>query len=107
WKSDGSALVARLIGQSERVQSVTFAPDGKQIAVAGGSPGRFGEIQVWDVEKHKLKLSVTTTFDTVYGLSWSPDGSKLACGCADNTLRAIDSNNGQQVLYQGAHNDWV
>jgi WD40 repeat protein len=52
-------------------------------------------------------LSLPVTYDTVYGVSWSPDGSKLAFGCSDNTLRAIDAHTGQQVLFQGAHNDWV
>lgn len=106
-QADGSELVARLVGLSERIQSVAFSPDGKLLAVTGGSPGRFGEVQVWDVEKRKLKLSHTVTFDTIYGISWSPDGSKLAFGCADNTLRAIDATNGTQVLFQGAHSDWV
>src|SRR5262249_30905354 len=53
------------------------------------------------------KLSVPLTFDTINGVSWSPDGSKIAFGCDDNTLRAIDANTGAQVLFQGAHNDWV
>jgi WD40 repeat protein len=106
-KADGSGLVGRLVGLSERVQSLAFSPDGKLLAVAGGSPGRFGEIQVWDVEKKRLKLSQTVTFDTLYGLSWSPDASKIAFGCADNTVRAIDATTGKQVLFQGAHNDWV
>jgi WD40 repeat protein len=106
-KGDGSALVGRLIGESERIESIAFSPDGKLLAVAGGAPGRFGEIQIWDVAKRKLKLSVSATLDTVYGVSWSHDGSKLAFGCADNTVRAIDSTSGKQVLYQGAHDDWV
>jgi WD40 repeat protein len=88
------------------VQAVAFSPDGTHLAVAGGSPGRFGEVQIWDVAKHKLKLSVPVTYDTIYGISWSHDGTKLAFGCADNTLRAIDTT-GKQILFQGAHNDWV
>jgi mono/diheme cytochrome c family protein len=106
-KADGSGLLARLVGLSERVQSLAFSPDGKLLAVAGGSPGRFGEVQVWEVAKKKLKLSVPVTFDTLYGVSWSHDGAKIAFGCADNSIRAIDASTGQQVLYQGAHSDWV
>jgi WD40 repeat protein len=106
-KGDGSGLVARLVGEAERIESIAFSPDGKRLAVAGGSPGRFGEIQVWDVDKRKLKLSVSVTYDTLYGVSWSHDGSKLAFGCADNTVRALDAASGKQVLFQGAHDDWV
>jgi WD40 repeat protein/mono/diheme cytochrome c family protein len=106
-KPDGSGLVGRLIGLSERVQSVAFSPDGKSLAVTGGDPCRFGEVQIWDVAKKSLKLSIPITYDTVYGASWSPDGSKIAFGCADNTVRAIDAKTGKQVLFQGAHNDWV
>jgi WD40 repeat protein len=106
-KADGSALVARLVGLSERIQSLKFSPDGKRLAVAGGSPARLGELQIWDVEKQALLLSVPSTYDTLYGASWSHDGSKVAYGCADNSVRAIDAATGQQVLFQGAHSDWV
>jgi dipeptidyl aminopeptidase/acylaminoacyl peptidase len=106
-KADGSELVGRLVGLSERIQSLKFSPDGKRLAVAGGSPARMGEIQIWDVEKKALLHSVPSTFDTLYGVSWSHDGTKVAFGCADNTVRAIDAATGAQVLYQGAHNDWV
>ena len=98
---------ARLIGLSEQVQSVSYSPDGKFLAVSGGSPGRFGEIQIWDIAKRKLKVAAPFTGDTLYGVSWSPDGKLVAFGGADNNLRAIDSTTGKQVLFQGAHNDWV
>ena len=66
-----------------------------------------GEVQIWDVAKNELTLSVPLTYDTVYGASWSPDGSKIALGCADNIVRALDAKTGQQVLFMGSHSDWV
>lgn len=106
-KADGSGEIARLIGLSERIESVRFSPDGSKLAVTGGLPGRMGEVQVWDVAKKKLTLSVPVTYDTVYGAAWSPDGTKISFGCADNSVRAIDAKTGEQVLFQGGHNDWV
>ena len=106
-KADGTGLVGRLVGQAERIQSLAFSPDGKLLAVSGGSPGLFGEIQIWNVALKRLKLSLPITFDTVYGVSWSHDGTKVAFGCADNSVRAIDVGSGKQILYQGGHSDWV
>lgn len=102
WKLRG-----RLVGLSERVQSLQFSPNGKSLAVAGGSPGRFGEVQIWDWKRERLRLSHTVSYDTLYGASWSKDGTKVAFGCADKTLRAIAAETGEQILFQGAHNDWV
>lgn len=105
--ADSGERVARLIGMSERIQSVRFSPDGTLLAATGGQPGRMGEVQVWDVVRKKLKLSVPITYDTVYGVSWSPDGTKLAFGGTDNSLRVIDAASGEQILFQGSHSDWV
>jgi WD40 repeat protein len=106
-KADGTGIEGRLVGLSERIESLAFSPDGKRLAVSGGSPGRFGEIQVWDVAELELLLSAPFTFDTLYGVSWSPDGQKIAFGCGDNTVRAIDAQTGKQLLYQGSHDDWA
>ncbi len=105
--ADGSGLQSRLIGLSERIESVSFSPDGKKLAVAGGLPGRMGEIQIWDLEKNELELSEIVGHDTAYGASWSPDGTMVAFGLPDNTARAINASNGEQVFFMGGHNDWV
>jgi WD40 repeat protein/mono/diheme cytochrome c family protein len=106
-KSDGSGIAARLVGLSERIQKVAWSPDGKKIAVSGGSPARMGELQVWDVEKKKLELSKSETFDTIYGASWSPDGKQIAFGASDNAMRAVDATTGKQTAFLLSHSDWV
>jgi mono/diheme cytochrome c family protein len=111
-KADGSSAdaggpVARLVGLSERIESAAFSPDGKYLAVSGGSPGRFGEIQIWDLAEKKLRMSSVFGYDTLYGASWSPNGKMVSFGCSDNTVRAIDAESGKQVVFNGAHNDWV
>jgi WD40 repeat protein/mono/diheme cytochrome c family protein len=107
WKSDGSQLVARLIGLSERIQSIRFSPDGKQIAAAAGRPAQMGEIQIWNVDKRQLTLSVPIGYDTLYGVNWSPDGKLVSFGCPDNSVRAISAETGKEVLLQSSHSDWV
>ena len=105
--ADGSGLIARLIGMSERIESVRFSPDGTKLAVTGGRPAQQGEVQIWKVDDHQLLLSVPMTHDSVYGASWSADGKLVAFGCTDKTVRAIDAESGDQILSQTAHDDWV
>ncbi len=105
--ADGQGLKARLIGLSERIQSVRFSPDGKWLAAVGGDPARLGEVQIWEVATGKLKVSAPVGWDTLYGLSWSPDSTLVAFGCADNTVRALEATTGKQVFQMGSHNDWV
>lgn len=104
--SKSHKVADRLIGLSRRITSVKFSPDGKRLLATGGTPSRMGEVQVWDVAKRTLLLSHSETYDILYGGSWSPDGKLIAFGCTDNTVRAIDSKTGKQVLFQGAHGDW-
>lgn len=100
-------IVHRLIGISSRIESIKFSPDGKRLAVAGGNPGEFGELQVWDVATGEMEFSKTVAHDSIFGVNWSPNGKLISFGCTDTTLRVIEADSGKQVLFQGAHDDWV
>jgi mono/diheme cytochrome c family protein len=98
--ADGSGIVARLVGLSDRIESIRFSPDGKWLAVAGGLPARMGEVQIWNVEKRALHVSVPVGYDTVYGVSWSPDGKLVALGFPHKKIRAIVAPKRDDVIHQ-------
>jgi len=104
--ADGKTEIDRLIGLSERIESVAFSPDGKRLAVAGGQPGRMGELQIWDVPTRKLLQSILVPGDTLYGASWSPDSKLVAIGASDTSVRAFRAETGEQIFFNGAHDDW-
>lgn len=106
-KSDGSGMISRLVGMSERLNSIAYTPDGTSLVAAGGTPARFGEVQIWDPATAKLKHSVTLTIDTVFGASVSPDGKQVAAGGADNSVRLIDLSSGKELRKLGNHENWV
>ena len=106
-KADGSGLLKRLVGQSQRIETLTYSPDGAILASVGGSPGRFGEVQFWDAKTYKLNNAVRTSYDTLYGGAFSPDGKKFAFGCADNTARIVNVEDGKETLRVEQHSDWV
>ncbi len=106
-RADGSGLEGRLVGLSDRIQSLAFTPDGKTLAAGGGTPARFGELQFWDVASRKLKRSVTVCQDTLFGVSLSPDGSRVAFGCSDSTVRIHEVSSGEELLKTNHHENWV
>lgn len=107
YKSDGSQLVARLIGDSPRIESLAFSKDGKWLAVSGGAPSLMGEVQIWDVEKRTLVRSLAVSSDSIYGVSFSPEGDRIACGGADKSVRLFNVADGKELFKFDNHSDWV
>lgn len=100
-------ITGRLVGTAPRVESIAFSADGKLLAAAGGAPSEFGEIQLWEVGTQKLVRTIRTLSDSVFGVSFSPDGSRVAVGCADKLVRAFDAATGVEVMKCDNHIDWV
>jgi len=105
-KPDGSGIIARLVGGSPRIESLMFSSDGKMLAVSGGAPALFGNIQVWDVGEKKMVRNYKAARDTVFGVSFSPDGKRIAFGCTDKSARVIQVDNGAELMRLDQHTDW-
>ena len=68
--------------------SVAFSPNGKIIAS--------GSAYLWDVETGQ-ELAKFSHRNSVNSMSFSPDGTLLACGVDDNTVRLWEVKTGQNI----------
>ena len=98
WRSDTeqSSLVvdpqplAILTADTDGFGAVAFSPDGKILAST-----EKGKIQVWDVETDQQQANFEGASETIYSLAFSPDGSTLADGGRDGTVRLWDTETGE------------
>ena len=101
-------ILARLVGRASRIESFEFSPDEQHLlAVAAGSPGLFGEIQIWDPATATQLHAYRAAYDSVYGVHWSPDASRVAFGGADKTARVLRVSDGHLLVTFDQHSDWV
>ena len=77
WDVWSDSQLATLEGDSWRVSSVSFSPDGSVLASGGGS-----DIVLWDVSSR----SQLATLNGDSPVSFSPDGSMLVSGSWDSTV---------------------
>jgi dipeptidyl aminopeptidase/acylaminoacyl peptidase len=81
---------ARLFGPAAKVTSVAFSPDGRRLAAAGGAPGQFGEIWVWEMAGPAARPGRGRVLrghdDVIYAIAFSPNGRTLAAGSYDRRV---------------------
>ena len=80
----------RLSGPSSAT-AVAVSPNGR--LVAGGGPA---DLRLWDLTTaHERELALMERTGTVKSVAFSPDGSTLASGSADSTVRLWDTSTGR------------
>jgi WD40 repeat protein len=70
-----------------QVHDLAFSPDGKTLALVGGSPAESGAVELREWPSGKLQGRITAGGDVAYRAAWNADGSRLAVACADRKVR--------------------
>ncbi|GIW94135.1 MAG: hypothetical protein KatS3mg110_2176 [Pirellulaceae bacterium] len=107
WNPVDGALLRRIENVPQRTMALALSPDGQLLAVGGGSPGRLGEVRIYETGSGQLERVLVSTTDVVLDVAFSPKGDRLAVAGADNILRIIEVATGKEILTITSHSDWV
>jgi len=107
WNVADAQLVRRIENVAERTYAIALSPDGKWLAVAGGMPGRLGEVRLFDAASGELARVLATSSDVVLDVAFHPSGESLAAASADGSISICETVTGQEKLAISSHSDWV
>jgi WD40 repeat protein len=75
------------------IHDLAFSPAADVLALAGGSPGDEGHVELFTWPAAKLIRRLATHADVVSAVAWRPDGRVLATAGADRAVKLTDMTN--------------
>ena len=106
WDVASGKLTARINGMPERILALAWITE-NQLAIAGGVPGRAGEVWLVNPSQPQERRRLVSARDCVLAMVASPDGKLLACGGADNQVRCFELPSGKLKWQTEPHADWI
>jgi len=96
WDVKSGAVQRRIGGFVDRVVALDFTKDGKFLATGGGAPTEDGELKIIDPATGAVVVEIKNAHsDTVFGVRFSPDGTKLASCGADKYIKVFEVPSGK------------
>ncbi|MBL4771009.1 MAG: hypothetical protein JKY61_07690 [Planctomycetes bacterium] len=94
-------------GQHQHMDA-TFSPDSRRIAIAKGViGGSLSGVWIHDVSSGEVVTTLTEPKNDVFSVAWSPDGTRLAIGSGDHTIRVCDTETFETLLVLRGHESYV
>ena len=97
----------QLSTELDHVLSLEFSPDHSQFAVAGGSPGISGVVELWSWPQREQVGKIGEHADTVNDMAWHDGGQVLVTASADNTIKVWQAKSGQLLRTLQGHSGSV
>ena len=104
WNSTNGVSI-KTIGLPDRANSVSFSPDGSELAIACSDRS----IKIWSIKNNQFSRLLTGHNSEVLTLAYSPDGNLLASGSGypEYHLRLWDATKGTELRRFPAHSNDV
>jgi WD40 repeat protein len=94
------AVTRSLATKLVQVNDLAFSPDGKLLAVAGGSPAERGAVEIWTWPAAALKTTLPAGDDLAYRVAWNAAGSQLAIAGGDRKVRIAALGGDETKTYE-------
>lgn len=109
WSLPDGKLIRRLGNLAERIHSLRFLTDGKQLAIASGTPGMLGEAKIVNTENGQVSNDLSISSDSILTLALSPDGQRLAVGDSTGVIKLFQISGDSAIPYLRIddHSDWI
>lgn len=97
----------RLESDLPQVHDIAFSPDGTWLAIAGGTPGASGRLEVWSWPIRQKLAAYDLHSDVIYQLAWSADGKRLFTASHDGGVFEVDPQSGKTLRQFMGHSEPV
>jgi mono/diheme cytochrome c family protein len=107
WSRSDGKLVQRYPGLQQRTLGMAMHPDQRHVAIAGGEPGSWGVVLIYDLEQKQVVSQLAVATDVYQAVAWNKSGTQLVAVGSDRTLTLWQWPERKQLWQVEAHADWV
>lgn len=107
WNPTNGKLVRRIKDVAQRTHGLAYNATGTLLAAASGTPGKGGEVKLFDPANGSLIRTLGISSDSMLAVCFSSNANQVAAGGADNAIHIYDVASGKQTLLIEQHADWI